>query len=121
MTPAKTISTLAAAAVVGTAAMAQTPPIENQMASLIDWRVVYNLTLVPHQSVELPVIRTNMVLEFNNPNNQVVEATIQSGLQVVGPWKTETNFLAPPGPNEWRDFDVNQPQKFYRVGFNWWY
>ena len=120
-TTAKTITTLAAALLLAVSALAQTPPMENQMAGLLDWRVVYNLTMVPHQSVALPVITTNMILSFNNPNNQVVDATIQSSPASNGPWKTETNFLANPGQNEWRDYDINQPAKFYRVNFGWWF
>ncbi len=91
MTPAKTISSVAAAALLGAA--------------------VY---------VSLPDEPACRVLSFDNPNGQVVEATVQSSTNLLD-WRTETNWLAQAGPNEWRDYDVNRPAKFYRVNFHWWY
>ena len=92
---AKTISTIAAAALLGGG-------------------IGYLSLPEPEQRVSC------MLLTFDNLNDQTVSAVIESSTNLLN-WRTETNFLAKVGENEWRDYDVNQPVKFYRVGFDWWY
>ena len=62
-----------------------------------------------------------LTVAFDNDNDQPVSAIIESTTNLMGKWKLETNFVAQVGSNGWRDYDINQPAKFYRVNFGWWY
>ena len=60
-----------------------------------------------------------ILLMFNNNNDNAVTAIIESKTNLLQEqWKIETNFTAVVGSNEWKDYDNQQQQKFYRIGFN---
>ena len=69
------------------------------------------------QPVELPC----RVLSFFNTNNQPLEISAQTSTNLLN-WRTETNTVVEARSwFEWKDYDINQPAKFYRVEVNWWY